>query len=75
MYCQQQNTYCCLGVLRECLPKDVQALNVVQLGMEEAAVVELSIDEQAQLINRNDGAKGLSQHSFPQIAEWIEENL
>lgn len=41
-------------------------------SLAEALDIAMAQDE---LVKRNDGRVGIAQHSFPEIADWIEANL
>jgi hypothetical protein len=64
------NTYCCLGVLRELtgLPKAGEDLEY--LDYEKANEIGLSSDSQCELADQNDDG-----HSFEEIAAYIEGTL
>lgn len=71
------NSYCCLGVLRECIPAhlhaDLETRTVDILTRGEAAEAGLDYDVQRLLAEMNDSKK--SSLDFLQIANWIEQNL
>lgn len=75
------NHYCCLGVLGICTlarhRTEVEASDSAELNPEILDEVGLRNEDQAHLINMNDGLeeyKGKPQ-SFLEIATWIEANL
>jgi hypothetical protein len=80
LYLRKNGRHCCLGVLCE-----LTGLEISQGGMMVAGPYEKddyepiykllgSVDVAQALWRRNDG-NGERQHSFPEIADYIEKNL
>lgn len=73
--------FCCLGVLCDVVPKVAYACETNwrtrhALDVRAIAVAGISDEQHRHLINLNDGwAPGISRSSFPQIADWIGENI
>lgn len=66
--------FCCLGVLCDVRGTTIEADRRNEEAYQSIAEF-LGEDQMTELWYRNDGAHGHYQHSFGQIAEWIEANL
>lgn len=71
--------YCCLGVLRLIISPTSRAMASCSehLCLTHAEKADLSMQEMEHLAHMNDGVevKGIKQHSFREIALYIERNL
>ena len=89
LYDDTNNSYCCLGVLCDIagLPEDGMAYrevpdgdfykdNNIELG-GGWSILEGGYRKSAEykLTMMNDGEEGFDKKTFPEIAEWIEENI
>ena len=74
--------YCCLGVLAVVSGAPVEAINLKGTLVEYDAPKlrsflrqDMDREIQCKLENMNDGVEGERQHSFSEIADWVEANL
>lgn len=77
LYRQTVDGYCCLGVLCKVLAPDLPITHVNSLDnmLDHDVRVRVGMDSKMmdECIFRNDGAKGQPQHSFAEIADWLEK--
>lgn len=72
------DSYCCLGVLAVLteLPFDQHdCLDIPDWDGNYETVLPLDRKDAELLYHKNDGVCGHRQHAFPEIADYIEENL
>lgn len=70
-YLGRNGRYCCLGVAREIKLPNAKKVRHKEILDEKF----LNRESQQTVAEMNDGANKRTRKSFPQIADWIEENL
>lgn len=91
LYDKESDSYCCLGVLcsivglssydivRAAVPDgDFYKDNNIELGGRWSLMAEernYQDSAEYELTMMNDGEEGFDKKTFPEIAEWIEENI
>lgn len=67
--------YCCLGVLRDLCSDSIPSDDGTLLPARDEMADFIGREEMYSLVARNDGTEGQKEHSFEEIADYIEKNL
>ena len=65
--------YCCIGVAAELVGARTDCSN--NTYEDAASAVGLEYDEMWKCVQMNDGVEGIRRHTFPEIADAIEQML